>query len=74
MKCAKCKKGYYFHDSYLNCLHGYIDNCEEFYESRIDNYLLAQICLFGSYNPNLIVYSFIDQCSKFKLNCVYCLV
>ncbi|CAD8176760.1 unnamed protein product [Paramecium pentaurelia] len=72
-KCAKCQDGYYFHDTYLICIKGQINNCKQFF-LRMQGLYENRICLFGSYKQDALIYSFTDQCPKLKLHCLYCVI
>ncbi|CAD8156959.1 unnamed protein product [Paramecium octaurelia] len=72
-KCAKCEDGYYFDDSLLLCIKDQLENCQQFFK-RMQGIQEYSICLFGPYNPDNLIYSFIDQCPKFKLHCLYCVI
>ncbi|CAD8121897.1 unnamed protein product [Paramecium sonneborni] len=72
-RCAKCKDGYYFHNSDFQCYQGELANCNEFVVSY-DKGKYWEICLFAPYQQGILIYSFIDKCSEIALNCIYCLI
>ncbi|CAD8128315.1 unnamed protein product [Paramecium sonneborni] len=73
IECAKCRDGYYFNQLKSACFKGELQNCHQFYVEKVVD-LLENVCLYGPYVSNSLLYSFSDECPKFKQNCRQCVM
>ena len=50
-----------------------MENCQEFYVEMLGD-LSRNVCLYASYKRDAMIYSFTDECPKFRINCLKCVI
>ncbi|CAD8109520.1 unnamed protein product [Paramecium sonneborni] len=73
LECAKCINGYYFNQVKSACFQGELQNCHQFYVEKVGVFS-ENVCLYGPYVSDQLLYSFSDECPRLKQNCRLCVM